>query len=800
MKIVVNKKVLDEFVASKVNEERSFHTKNVNELEKQQPPIFPQQQTSQQLTNDTVPVDDPEFKPVTQKELSQASQQIASKIESNKVQDFYTALKSVAKKYSSDPNQIAEARKLIQKILKEADEIDDLNANPEEQLTTPLSRAVDSILFWFSNLKNEEKQAYTMKPSGDSISIDSQSYQADLKIPRDAKEIVAGLMGNAKVKAIIAGEGLTSPREVEQVKAELTKHFAETGPDENRVTSDEMVHLEARKIVDMIYRDSDDKNDFYAKIKEKRAELAAAGNKRFGALVGIIGTNYLKKFEKPEQKDEIEVELPPEKVKKEKIPRTHLEVATFEETLDLLVQLRNEDPDKFLSLIKKLGVVKFNDDVLNLPAFKIEDFDDLPEDAHAYVVSLMYNDKDIRGEIYRGLQNFKRTAGIDIFTDKDLLPSYRSEEIEPGKFVIEAAPWKALPDDVAEAFYDVCVYDPIKNALLKKFNVDFKTFMTSINDKLEYRRIVKEVLYRLILTNRDEFEGSLGLWYKIHDNPAEKANILKKYKTEIDVLASTGFIVGATEIDQYFTNLKSANLDVYHLMHGILYSVALSEIHGMIQMGQLRPNVEAENFDEKQFKQVIDTMKTLFMKEDKTSFLNFIQQTVPLKLKMPSFMHLYNMTWEEFYGQNQKKIDSAIKEKLTSQPSQQGVDTDSLTFFDDLVNLTGSIGEEIDMIKDTLIDLLSSEMGAARQGGKVIYSSIPPQIGKMIVQALQIYMNDEQAMKDTATGKSQKDAVMYIINSLMKNKQAGGVAIIDPKQKRLEEAYKNIVNRLIKQK
>ena len=63
MQVIVNKEALKSLIDSVVKEDRSFHTKNVNELEKAAPPILPQSEMAQQLSTTKMPVEDNEFVP-----------------------------------------------------------------------------------------------------------------------------------------------------------------------------------------------------------------------------------------------------------------------------------------------------------------------------------------------------------------------------------------------------------------------------------------------------------------------------------------------------------------------------------------------------------------------------------------------------------------------------------------------------------------------------------------------------------------------------------------------------------------
>ncbi len=99
MQVIVNKVALERLIEAAVNEERSFHSKNANELEKASPPIFPQMQMAQQLSTTAVPVDDPSFVPTNRSELGKAAMQLTQKIDDPVIEKFYSNFKNLIKKY-----------------------------------------------------------------------------------------------------------------------------------------------------------------------------------------------------------------------------------------------------------------------------------------------------------------------------------------------------------------------------------------------------------------------------------------------------------------------------------------------------------------------------------------------------------------------------------------------------------------------------------------------------------------------------------------------------------------------------
>jgi hypothetical protein len=68
MSVTVNKDALEKLVGRLVKEDRSYHSKNQNELEQPLTPIFPQAQMAQQLSQSEVPIEDPEYLPANKSE------------------------------------------------------------------------------------------------------------------------------------------------------------------------------------------------------------------------------------------------------------------------------------------------------------------------------------------------------------------------------------------------------------------------------------------------------------------------------------------------------------------------------------------------------------------------------------------------------------------------------------------------------------------------------------------------------------------------------------------------------------
>ena len=95
MNIVIDKRVLRDFIENNLSEERSFHTTNIAEIpakEEEEEPIVPQSQMSVQLSTSEPPVGDPEYIPASVADLSLAASVIARETPSAQIEFLYRNL------------------------------------------------------------------------------------------------------------------------------------------------------------------------------------------------------------------------------------------------------------------------------------------------------------------------------------------------------------------------------------------------------------------------------------------------------------------------------------------------------------------------------------------------------------------------------------------------------------------------------------------------------------------------------------------------------------------------------------
>lgn len=95
MNVIIDRRALEDFIKSMVNEERSFHTANISEIpakDDEDEPIVPREQMAVQLSVDEPPVEDPEFIPASSVELGNSASVIAREVPSHQIEYYYRQL------------------------------------------------------------------------------------------------------------------------------------------------------------------------------------------------------------------------------------------------------------------------------------------------------------------------------------------------------------------------------------------------------------------------------------------------------------------------------------------------------------------------------------------------------------------------------------------------------------------------------------------------------------------------------------------------------------------------------------
>ena len=101
MNVIIDRKILEEFISSRIKEERSFHTADIAEIpakEMEDEPIVPREQMAVQLSVEEPPVADPEFTPASIAELGNSASVISREVPSHQIEYFYRMLHKILDK------------------------------------------------------------------------------------------------------------------------------------------------------------------------------------------------------------------------------------------------------------------------------------------------------------------------------------------------------------------------------------------------------------------------------------------------------------------------------------------------------------------------------------------------------------------------------------------------------------------------------------------------------------------------------------------------------------------------------
>ena len=99
MNVVIKKSVLESFLKNLV-EDRGGHSVRIDQIAGDDKPVIPDAQMAIQLSQDKVPVENPDFLPVNQKQLKNAVSQMATQVSPQKIQQFYGMMKKLVRKYT----------------------------------------------------------------------------------------------------------------------------------------------------------------------------------------------------------------------------------------------------------------------------------------------------------------------------------------------------------------------------------------------------------------------------------------------------------------------------------------------------------------------------------------------------------------------------------------------------------------------------------------------------------------------------------------------------------------------------
>ena len=168
MTVVVKKSALADFIKKHVNEDRMWASRDIAELEAPKKPVFADEQSATQLTQENVPVEDENFQPTNTPELQKSASQIAAGVKSQDIQKFYNRLKDLAKDYQNQDGTLAadtnsstvseRLDKMIDRIINEASPLDFLKNRNKPAEATPAASP-------FAKKAPESSPAAAQKPT-----------------------------------------------------------------------------------------------------------------------------------------------------------------------------------------------------------------------------------------------------------------------------------------------------------------------------------------------------------------------------------------------------------------------------------------------------------------------------------------------------------------------------------------------------------------------------------------------------------------------------------------------------------
>lgn len=578
MNIVVKKSALNELIKT-LAEERSFHTRRIDQIAGEDKPVMPDAQVATQLSADQAPVSNPDFLPVNTQQLSQAASQMARQVSQDKIQKFYTGLKKLLRK-TSEPKQY---KGMSETDLMEAlrplvlREVEDPEGEEDEDLSISDAneRAAEEILGWYNSLPRSKKTSFTMKPSGEKGWKTSDFELPAAKIPiEDPASIANAIMRQGEVQKILKKEKGADSNSVRQ---KISQFFSETAGPGSSVSPEELETLDATKIVDTFFRKADgDKAAFIQLIKDKRAELSAAGKKKKAGEIGLIAASYLRKFETPVTPEKEVAEEPDEKEKKQRLATMQKSLSIGLATRDA-VAMREENPKKLEKILQELGT-----------GLTLADFDKLSDEDKDKLIKKVVEilDKE-RGPYYAvGEMDYLR----DIFSEESE-SDYRGES---GK-IASTDPIATGVETLAETFYNSAI-EPVMSFVVEEMlenNTDisedfsdimsaygfdsYSSFIGAVDDKEGFIDLLTDSTKSILTKDPGIFDNVMPEFGKIRKAVETKGD-LSEYEGRMRLLG----IEDVGRLRAIFQHLKSP----VAFMKAIDATVRLASLKGKSQTAE----------------------------------------------------------------------------------------------------------------------------------------------------------------------------------------------------------------------
>ena len=738
MKIVVKKNALENVINSLVSEERSYHSRNVNELEKADPPILPQPQMAQQISTPRVPVDDPEFLPTNISELGKAAMELSQNVDSRSIKNFYKGLKKLTKSYQDAPpkrtsntHSLDEARATIDNFVRK---ILVAEARGQSSYDEP---AIDIT-------------AQALKDAGNTSAAAVSAARAEWKkydtsIPLSSLAIGdAGKLLDAIIKVKEVEPSPTAALELEEHFQDAldSMQFIETP---TRIT----IKYPGLPFATAVHDIGTDPRNKFDKATYTRV-LNSLGSQRWAGTQyeDSVGPIYAARFEPTKE----EPEAPPEP----EIPRaaretgkSHLETSAYNLALNDIVEMYNEKPEDFMALLKKIPAFEFMGTPYDPATMTLGQFDDLdPEVAEAMVKKVARLPKEVFEPIKRELQVMARGLG-PIFDDEEEGSTLAGDFAVSPEGSVMGSPRVAFAGDLLQIVYDETITTPIRRALgFTNFDIPADQFIGSLgsDDEIEkFRDFAKDIIKKALVNNTAEFRDILDVFY--HILKTEKLEILDKskaksgitevrkedelysrkslapYRTAVEILNKIGMPLDKSMLDQNFRDMISFN----HLSRAVIYAIIIKYVMSL--------DLNKDDRD-----------RTLMVAKIRKSIENQFDSPTEFVLpgagrSPPGFGNMLGYkspgnlppTWADFSRENKEKIDKLVNRIVKAQkfPTAENIAINSR-------NLTGPVEELVDDFKTGIELSIGTMLG--REGGKgKLFKTIDPKNLAYLMRALEMF-------------------------------------------------------------
>jgi hypothetical protein len=747
MKIVVKKNALENVINSLVSEERSYHSRNVNELEKADPPILPQPQMAQQLSTTQVPVNDPEFLPTNNAELGKAAMELAQNVDSRSIKNFYKGLKKLTKSYQDEPPQrtsnthsLDEARKTIDNFVRKILVAEARGSSYEEPSVKDLTaQAMKDAAGASDAVVSAERERY--KEYDEWIPLSSLAIG-------DAGKLLDAII---KVKGLVPSPTAAGELEDAFQDALDAMQFIET-PTKITIKYPGLPFATAVHNIGTDPRNKFDK-ETYTRVLNSLGSQYWAGTQ----YEDSVGPMYAERFTPSTAEAE--------SAATENTPRSprstgnsYLETGAYNLAVSDVTDMLEEKPDEFMALLKKVGPIDIEGTTYDPATMTLEQFDNLDDlKKIEFIKKIARLPKEVFEPIKRELQVMARGLG-PIFDDEDEDSKVESDYTVTPEGAIMASPRAAFPGDLIQIVYDETITSPIRGALgFTSFDVTADQFLSNLGGDegiLKFRDFAKDIIKKAIVNNTAEFRDILNVFY--HILKTEKLEILDKakaksgalteirkedelykrkslapYRAALEILEKIGMPLDKSMLDQNFRDMITFN----HLCRAIIYAIVIKYVMSLDL-----------NKDDRDRASMAKRILAAIEKQYNDSPLQF---TLPASGRSPAGfgrMLGYKVpptdTWEKFSKDNKEKIDKLIARVLKAQtpPTAAEIALNAR-------NLTGPVEGLLEDFKTGIELSIGTMLG--RERGK-IFKSIDPKNLAYVIRALEMY-------RETVDGADQEE-------------------------------------------